>query len=63
MVRANREEKRKILGCDENCRAQGTSEYGEAGYRLFAGIQGGSFFAAVPGALRTFMLRGKPQGS
>ena len=63
VAEANREEKSKILRCDENCCAEGTSEYGKAGYRLFAGIQGGSFAAAVKVTLRTFIQHGEPQGS
>jgi hypothetical protein len=63
VAEANREEKSKILHCDENCCAEGASEYGKAGYRLFGGIQGGSFAAAVQGALCTFMQRGEPQDS
>ena len=63
MVRANREEKSKILRCDENGCAEGTLEYDGVGYRLFAGIQGGSFASGVQGASHTFMQRGEPQGS
>jgi hypothetical protein len=59
--RISLERNAESLRCHENACAEGTLECGSASYRLWFGIQGGSFAAALQGASRIFMRSGEPK--